>query len=302
MSYTALRQQLAEALGTAYQIPEDDIATILPQEEEKFNESEFKTKFLELDRERIATINQKGKEKFEQGYSKAKKEERSGYEQEIKEEFGIDDTNLIGIDLMKKVVELNASKSKADPSKLSEDELKAHPSVIKLLNDKDKTFQTREQELQKEFDTKLTGFQKENRFGKVSKHALSILDGLNPVLSKDPVRAANQRSILLNDLQSNDYQEEGESFIPLDKDGKRLENGHGHGITFEQLVKSKAEKFFDFKQAEDRGTPPPGGGDPGKHLAPKTEQEYAKVITDNSIPLEERKQIKADWEKAKSLS
>ena len=300
MSYTALRQTLVDSLRTTQQIEEDDIATILPLEEEKFNESEFKAKFLELDRERIASINQRGSDKFQQGYNKGKKEERGAFEKEIREEFGIDDNELIGTDLVNKVVELNTAKSKADPSKLSEDELKAHPSVIKLLNDKDKTFQTREQELKAEFETKLTGFQKENRFGKVSKKALSILDTLNPVLSKDPVRAANQRSILLNDLQENEYQEEGDGFIPLDKDGKRLENSHGKGITFEELVKSKSEKYFDFKQAEDRDTPPAGGDDSGARTSPKTEAEYAKIISDPSIPLEERKQIRENWQKAKS--
>ncbi len=296
MSYTALRQQLAEALGTAYQIPEDDIAAILPEQEDQFNESDFKTKFLELDRERIANINQKGKEKFEQGYSKAKKEVLSELENDIRSEFSIEEDDLRGIDLVKKVAEINAKKSKADPTKLTDEELKSHPSVIKLLNEKDKSFQSREQELKKEYDTKFNSFQKEKLFNNVSKKALSIFESLNPVLSSDPVRASNQRNILLRDLESLDYQQDGDQYIPLDKDGKRLEDAHGHGINFENLVKSRAEKYYDFKKADDRGNPDPGNNDSKVSSVPKTEEEYARIMDDKSIPLEDRKAIRDKYQ------
>ena len=296
MSYTALRKQLADSLRTAYQLEEDDIATILPEKEDEFKESEFKSKFLELDRDRIATINQKGKEKFEQGYSKAKKEVLSDLEQDIRDEFSIEDDELRGIDLVKKVAEVNGKKSKADPSKLSEDELKAHPSVIKLLNDKDKTFKTREQEIKEEYETKLSSFQKDKQFNDISKKALSIFEQMNPVLSKDPERAANQKSILLNDLKGINFQEDGDSLIPLDKEGNRLEDKHGHGINFEQLVKSRAEKYYDFKQADQRDSPPAGGGqEGGDPRVPKNQEEYARMITDKSIPLEERQKMKEDY-------
>src|SRR5690606_7277702 len=147
MSYKKLRQTLAAVLGTAYQVPEDDIANILPEDEASFKENDFSTKFLELDKNRIQTIKQTGKDKFEQGYSKAKKEERAAFEKEIREQFNIEDEAVIGIDLVNKVIELNASKSKGDASKLTEDEIKSHPAVIKLLNDKDKAFKAQEKTL-----------------------------------------------------------------------------------------------------------------------------------------------------------
>ena len=49
MSYAKLRQTLAEGLDTAYKVPEDDIAKILPENEEDFNANEFKTFFLDQD-------------------------------------------------------------------------------------------------------------------------------------------------------------------------------------------------------------------------------------------------------------
>ncbi|WP_179022049.1 hypothetical protein [Winogradskyella forsetii] len=303
MSYTKLRQTLAEGLVTAYQLPEDDIVTLLPEKEEDFNESEFKTKFLELDSNRITAINQKGSKKFDEGYKKATSEVLSKSEKEIKDKYGIDDADLKGLDLIDKVVELSSKAQKTDFSKLSEEDLKKHPAFIKIQNEKDKTFKEREQQLQDEFDSKLKDFSRKELFGKVEKRAISLLDSMNPVLSEDPVKAANQKKFLTLELQGLDFQQEGDEFIPL-KDGKRLEDGHGHGITFEKFVKGKAASLYDFKQADDRGTPPPGGdgGSGGSTKAPKSEAEYAKVMSDRSIPLEERQKIKANWNNKQAAS
>lgn len=306
MSYTDLKNKLAEVLETAYQVPKDDIAALLPEKEEEFKADDFKSKFLDLDKDRIQAINQKGKDKFEQGYKKATGEILSNFEKEIKQEFNIDDDDLQGLDLVKKTVELSAKTQKADVSKLTEDELKVHPAVIKILNEKDKNFKEQEKKLKEDFDTKLDAFNKKERFNKVSKKALSILDGMNPILSTDPTRAANQKSILLKELEKYDYQEENDDFTPL-VEGKRLENEHGHGINFEQMVKSEASKYFDFKKADDRDTPPPGGdggsgGGSGGSLNPKTEAEYAKILSDRSISIEDRQKVKEAWQNKQAAS
>ncbi len=297
MSYTKLRQQLAEGLKTAYKISEDDIATILPEKEEDFKEGEFLTSFLEQDKNRVEAINQKGKDKFEQGYSKGKKEVLSSFETEIKEHFNIDDDDLIGIDLVKKVVESNSQKSKSDPTKLTEEELKSHPSVIKMLSEKEKTWKEEKKQLEEGFAEKLGQFNKEKVFNTVSKRALTFFEAMNPVLSADPVKAQNQKNILLEQIKGFEFQEDGDDFIPL-KDGKRIEDQHGHGISFESLVKDTAKQWFDFKQADDRSNPnPPGGGGTGSGHKPKTVEEYSKMVTNRDIPLEERQKIKEEWNK-----
>jgi len=295
MSYTKLRQTLAAALKTAYQVSEDDIATLLPEDESNFKENEFQSTFLDLDKTRIQTIKQTGKDKFNEGYSKAKKEERAAFEKEIKEQFNIEGDDLIGIDLVNKVIEINTKKAKGDPSKLTEDEIKTHPSVIKLLNDKDKAFKESERLLKEDYEGKISQFSKKETLSKVYKKALSILDSMNPVLSEDPIKANNQRNWLTKELEGLDYQEADDDFIPL-KEGKRLENDHGHGISFSQFVQDKAKGLYDFKQADDRNNPPPGG-DPAKPNMPKTEAEYAKIVTDTSIPLAERQKVKEEWNK-----
>ena len=159
------------------------------------------------------------------------------FEKELKERFNIDEDDLIGIDLVEKIVETNSKKTKSDPSKLTVEELKGHPAVISLLTEKDKSFKDREKEIMKEFDDFKKGIERKETFNDVSKRALAILDGLNPILSEDKNKANNQRNILINELQKLDYQPDGDSYIPLEN-GKRLEDGHGHGISFENLVKN----------------------------------------------------------------
>ena len=302
MSYTALKNTLAESLRTAYQLEEDDIAAILPDNEEDFKTDIFKNRFLDLDKERIQTINQKGKDKFEQGYNKATGEVLSKFEREAKAEFGINDDSLKGLDLVRSIVEQNSKAPKADFSKLSEDEIKAHPSVIKFLNEKDSLFKQREQEIKAEFENQINTFNEKERFSKVSRRALEILESMNPVLSSDPIRASNQKSILLEQLKNYQYQEDNGNYIPL-KDGKRLENDHGHGIDFDNLIKNEASKYFDFKKADERSNPNPSGeGSAVNYLKPKTEEEYVKTMSDQSIPLEERKQVREAWQNKQAAS
>lgn len=299
MSYAKLRQTLAEGLGTAYKIPEDDIANILPENEEDFKSESFLESFLDFDKSRVETIGQKGKDKFEQGYSKAKKEVLTSYEKDIRDAFNIDEDDLVGIDLVKRVVEINSKKNKGDASKLTAEELKSHPAVINLLTEREKAFKTEKEQLEQQYDTKIKEFGRKELFGKVSSRALSILDELNPVLSEDPTRAKNQRNFLIREIEALDYQTSDDGgFIPL-KDGKRLEDAHGHGITFDEFVKNKAKGLYDFKQAPDRDTPPAGGGQGGGGGAQKfkSEAEYAKYLSDSSIPLEDRKKAQEEWKK-----
>ena len=298
MSYTKLRETLAEGLETAYKIPGDDIANILPENEADFNSDNFKTFFLDKDKERVETLGLKGKDKFEQGYSKAKKETLAGFEKEVKEAFGIDDDDLIGIDLVKKVVELNSKKISSDPSKLTDEQLHKHPSVIALLSKKEQDFIKRETELKTTFEDYKKTFERKETFNDVSKKALSIFNSMNPILSEDANKAENQRKDFIAKLQGYDFQKDGENYIPL-KEGKRLEDAHGHGVSFDAFVKNNANLYYDFKKADDRSTPPAGGGSGGGGGTQKfkTEQEYAKYVTDSSIPREDRVKAQEEWSK-----
>ncbi len=284
MSYAILRSSLAGVLATAYNVQEDELQTILPTDETVFDAEAFRTAVLEKDTAKVA----RGKEKFEQGYSKAKAEVLAGFEAELRSKFEIAE-DLRGVDLVAKIAEEQA---KSNPSY---ENVTTHPDVIKLLNDKESAFKKSLDDLKGEYEEKEKTFQKERVFEKVSTNAFTILDSLKPILSNDAQRANNQKRILLQELKGYDFQE-NQGVITVLKDGKRLENEHGHGVTFEQLVKEKAEAYFDF-QASDKRETPAGGGSGQEHISiPKNEVEYAKVMSDRSIPIEDRRKIQNEYE------
>lgn len=302
MSYEKLRSTLAVVLGTAYKTQEDELNAILPETEEDFDESKFKDGFLQLDKDRITTIKAKGSEKFDQGYNKAKSEVLTAFEKELKEQFSIDEDDLQGIELVSKIVSVAEEKAGKKPSKLTLEEIKKLPEVIQLLTERENAFKTEKKELEDGYNQKIAEFGKKETFNRVSKKALSIMDGLNLVLSEDPTKASNQKNVILNALKDFDYQdnEAKDDFIVL-KDGKRHEDEHGHGVVFESLVKNLSLNYYDQRQADDRSTPP-GQDDKGhkgkfsvKNL-PKTEAEYAKFMTDTSIPIEDRMAVKEAYQ------
>ncbi|WP_162816999.1 hypothetical protein [Myroides odoratimimus] len=290
MSYTILRNSLVGVLATTYNMQEEELSKILPVEESAFVADTFKNVVLEKDAAKVSH----GKEKFEQGYSKAKSEVLNGLETELKSKHKVEE-DLKGVELINHIIHKVSS---AEPKI---ENVSTHPEVLKLLAEKETSFKKQIEEVKLEYSQKEQQYQKERTFENVSKKALNVLDSLKPVLSTDSNKATNQKNILLNQLKEYDFQDNNGELIVL-KDGKRHENQHGHGISFEELVKEKASMFFDFQQAEPRKTP--DGGDPGASgvKLPKNDDEYAALMTDRNISFEDRMKIKEQYEAQKGNS
>lgn len=200
------------------------------------------------DADRISGFQKNLKDKFQEGYQKAKKEERSALETEIKEKFGVT-SDAIGVELISEIVAANAK-----GGEVTEEVVKKHPAFIK-----------REKELMKEKDDALNEFksaqEREKNAGLFKSKSLEILKSQKPVLSQDPVKAENQMKMfsMLLDGEKYEVNDKGE-FILLNADGTRMEDKHGHAIMLEDRVKSLAGQYFDFAQADNRSS----GDDPSK--------------------------------------
>lgn len=200
------------------------------------------------DADRVTGFQKNLKDKFQEGYQKAKKEERATLETEIKEHFGIT-SDKIGVELITDIV---AASSKG--GEVTEDVVKKHPAFIK-----------REKELMKEKDDAITEFkpaqQREKNAGLFKSKSLEILKAQKPVLSQDPTKAENQMKLFTAVLDNVKYEvaENGE-IILLNEDGTRMQDKHGHAIQLEDHVKSLAGQYFDFAAADSRSA----GGDPSK--------------------------------------
>lgn len=302
---------LTGLLSRAYKMEEGRISEIL----EKADESEVLLDLLNEDRDRVSKLTPKagedGPSKFKEGYSKAKKEERAAFEKELKEQYGIE-SDLQGKELIEHIVQAKTAEATKDKKgTMTEDEIKVSPvyrslekSLAKQLADKETEWKTKLEDAEKTFA-------KKEVFGSFKDEALKELANLKPILSKDEKRARNQRESFAKELLAEGLEivKEDGDFLLL-KDGKRLDDGHGHPVKWADYVRDRASEFFDF-EANNGGSnsgnsnenDPKGGGQgagggkkyPDGIEKPKDIEAYTKLVTDKSIPLENRQAIAEAW-------
>lgn len=238
-----------------------------------------------LDAQRVKQFNDAAKTKFQDGYQKAKKEERSAFESEIREKFGIQ-SDKIGLDLIEDVVS-TAAKAPAD---VTDEVVKKHPSFIK-----------RERELLAEKENAIKEINDRIRLDKNTETFLGksidyLKSELKPVLPADEKKAKNQINLFMGILKNikHDVLENGDITL-LNPDGSRMEDAHGHPVDWKEHVKTLAGDYFDFDQSSGRsaGRNPAGGGQGGQGggavKKPATKAEYmkrsAEILSDRSLSL-----------------
>lgn len=276
---------VAAALGVA---KSEVVATL--------KDAEDASPILDLHRQKVQ--DQK-KTNFDDGYKKANKEVKFAFEKDLKEKFDLQ-SDKTGLDL---VEELLTTKGKAaEPGEITEDVIKKHPLYLA----KEKEVATVAKTKDKEWETKLTALEtaqaKKEAFKTVSERGLTAFEKLNPVLPADPEKAAKQKRLLIKELEKSNYQIDGENVLILDAEGKRIEDGHGNPIKFEDFVRKQADEIgFEYKVAEERSSSGGGsntggtGGAPERKFKgeyPKTQADYFKVMNDESIPYEQKAEVK----------
>lgn len=285
---------LTGLLGTAYQMSSEEIAELLDKSDDQIDEKEVIKSLKEKDKDRVSNLK---KGSFDDGYKKAEKKVKTEVEKTLKSKFEID-SDKEGDDLLDEILE--SSKPKEDgkkPKDLTDDDVKKHPVFVQMETNFKKQLDETKNSYEEKLSQKEKEYRKKDVFQNVSQKALEIFEGLNPILSSDASKAANQKSDFVAKLNGYDF-ENVEGRIIISKDGKVLEDEHGHKVDFEKFVKSTAEKYYDFKAAEDRSA----AGEKNKSAndgkssfsgqMPKTKEEYQRMISDTSIPLKDRLSIR----------
>lgn len=200
------------------------------------------------DAERIRVMSESATDKFQQGYQKAKKEERSIFEKEIRDQTGIT-SDAVGMDLINEVI---ASKTKV--AEITDEVIQKHPSFIKKEKELIKAKEDAVNEI-------LAKQKSERNMGIFTTKSLEHLDALNPVLPEDANIAKNQKELFKMVLQNENYEvsDTGE-IVFLNADKTRMNDQHGHPVEFKERIKTLASNYFQFRAADDRSA----GGDPNK--------------------------------------
>ena len=296
---------LTGLLSTSYKL---DGKALAPYKESDGSwKDEVLDHLLAKDAERVTALRGDLDKQLTERGARAKRETMEELEKHLRDEFGISDSNAKGVDLVKHIV---AAKSAA-AEKVPEERIKTHPLYVQLESELGKRaadfeakLKSREEELKAEFKTSTLQRQAVQK-------GRAIFKGMNPVLPKNDAVADAQLVLLDNFIGGHKLKfvenDKGElvDIIPLNAEGSEaLKDSHGHPITYDDLVKMGARKYFEFAEGEPKGGAPDPtkvgggtGGSGGGSYDPKTEEEYMamgeRIIAEEKDLAERRKKLDA---------
>ena len=293
-------------LSKAYNFDNGKIAELFKDGETELSEqqqTEILNKILEIDAQRVENIKKSvdKKDAFQDGFKKAKSEVLTDFEKGLKEKFGVE-SDKTGLELVEEVVSKKSEGGQGGD--VTEDAIKRS----KVFQDMESNLKKQITTVKTEYETKINeiqdGYKAEQTFSNVSQKALQIFNGLNPILPQNKTVADNQVKFFVNTLKDFKFDVQDERIVVMDKDGKVIEDGHGNSRSFEDIVKETASGLFEFRAnngGSGSGNGGQGQGGSGSSYAgnvPKTFEELEKVMGDNSISIEDRSNIMAEYEKA----
>lgn len=254
-------------LSTNFKL-DDEGVTALKEADGSFKD-DTNDKLTELHAARVATLRGDVEKLKSDRYSQGKREALEGLEKELRDEFGVKETDKRGKELVKAIIAASVNAN----GTIDENKVKAHPLYIKLEEQVTAFPKTLEEKLKAKEDELTTGFKAERNTARIIDRALTRFKGMNPILPKNPEVARAQMTLLENYLKGHKFdivEKDGDitDIIPLKADGSgRLEDSIGHHVSFDSLVEAGAKRFYEFHEGEHKSTAPnpagSGGGNGG---------------------------------------
>lgn len=233
--------KLNETLSKVFKLDAEKLATL-------YNEAGDLTDLnivIEADEKRIAKFTT---EKTAQ-YNRGIKEGAGKIEKEIKEKYGIE-SDIIGVELVESIV----VKQVEEATQAGTKDISKHPEYTKLEMSIDKKLKDRDKEWETKLEQKEKEFNSAKLFEKVKDKALANLDSRKPILPTDPKKAQVWKETYLNELKSFTFSEgEDGGIIVMGKDGI-MKDSHGYSVSFDDFEKSIADKYFEYPAAQSRSS------------------------------------------------
>lgn len=287
-------------LSKTLNVDDGKFAELIKNGESELSESEIISQLLKLDVDRVKAIkDETGKEKFQEGFKKSKKEVLEALETEMKEKFNIESSKT-GLDLVNEIVE----KTSKPNSEVTEDAIRRSKLFLDLESKLKSEIKDLKTQHQNEVDTIRKSYEGEKILSSVNANAMKILNELNPILPSNATIAENQKKAFLNQFKDFGFELQDDRIVVLDKDGKVLQDEHGNTKTFDEIVKAKASNFFELAQ-NNGGSGSGNGGQDGQSSSggnssvkmPKTLEELTNIMNDDSIDGTEKLKIAEAYEK-----
>ena len=298
-----MKDQIVEVLTTTLQKSQEEVAELLKEGEDGTIEIDTK-KIIDLYGQKrqslIESEKEKAEEKAKNFYSKGAKEMANTYTTPIKQLFGLEDN----FDSAEALLEAVKQKQKDLLSKKPGEqvEIEKLPEFIEYQNKQAEKLkeveQTWEQKLKELQDT----YKKKEVFSVVSDKAMNIFDQYEYSFdNENPALLGNNRNEFIRRVSQIPYLigEDGNP-IPLDSEGKRLEDANGNAISFESICRTNIENYIPLAKSKPRQSGGGTGGSPEGHnfKMPKDENEYTSMLTQmmkDGEPIEKRNAFIAQW-------
>jgi hypothetical protein len=291
---------LQALLSTVYKMDEGAISEALDSEQ---GEDAIANSLIQLDQTRIKNL--KPNESHQQAYNRAKAEIMPQFEKQIREQFGIDDANLKGVELIEAII---AAKAEGNGGTMKDEDVQKHPTFLAMERNLKKAHRDDVAAWETKYNNREAEVKKEGDFSnKVAPAILKAFKDLNPILPTSPEAAANQEANFLRSFKDGyDYQVGEDGSVTLTgKDGQPLRDAHGNLVDLAAKVREVAAQNFDFQQNNGGGNGG-NGGDGGRQSrqtgkyptgiqVPKTPQDLERLISDDNIKLEDKNAIMAAW-------
>lgn len=274
-------QVLIEVLGKALNIAPDEVRTLVFKQ----SDSGELTEELNPDAESVLVaklsehITAVKKTAHDEGHKRGTQTSAKQTEKALRERFSLD-SSLTGEALVNAVAEKVERAGETDENKI-----KASPLYLQL----EKQMQEREKQLLDEKEKAVAEIlQRQEKEALTSKFKGLVSEkarALGVVLPEDQTRAERLLNVFFNAEFAGitpNFGPNGEILSLLDSEGKRVENTMGHAVTLEQMLKERAEQYFEINQQRQTGSagnknepPPPGAPAQGyKGQMPANEQEF----------------------------
>ena len=275
----------------------------------KLEDGDAETQILDLDKTRVTELTKPREgQTFADGHKKGLKEGLTKLEKEAKEKYGVD-ADVTGIDLIDAIVDEKV-KATGKPKEITPDDVRKHPVFVEADKAAKLAIKKVTDNLTKQLTDKDAEFTKKEVLTSAQQKAWAIVEGLKPVLSKVADVAQTHKENFLQALSQYDYQKNNDGSFTISKDGKVLEDGHGHNIGFDDLVKNTSNRYFEFNNNNGGSN---GGNDNNDHnpvvkqegypaniTKPKTFSEYETIMNNDKLPAADRLLVGQVWDKEHS--
>lgn len=202
-------------LSKTLNIDESQVSDLVKAEDGEIKKDALKI-LLELDKDRVSKISGASedelKQRFENGYAKAKGEVLGDFEKTVRDEFKIT-SNKKGVDLINELV--NSKISSLEKDGIDPESVVKSKVYLDMVKQKDDEKQSEIDAVKTDYEGKINSYKQVETNKLLSEKANEIIVGLNPIFSENQSIADNQRkSIIRNILSSQKFEINEGRIIP----------------------------------------------------------------------------------------